>query len=1172
MNKQRPPRREDRARPEASGFPDPALLQAALDSGGLGFWEYDHVARDFQWSDEVAGLLDCGSASHDGGGFQVGIHPLDHARLVEALEAAAPLRGFAIRLRPDNGGPWRWVGCSGRVIEQSAEHRPLRSGGTLSRTSREATRHAICAPPSDHLRLVTDRIAGVFYIADAAIERMFYVSPAYEQIWGRPLEELYREPRSFLDAVHPEDRAAVEAALQTHMEGRLLDIEYRIIRPDGSIRWIWDRGFPVAAAAAAMARAVGVAQDITRRKLAESDARRLNAELQQRIALRAVELDAATRALRDTEARYRTIVESAQEGIWMIDGEARTTFVNPRMAELLGYTSAEMLGRPLFDFMHPEWQHVARKNLQRRADGIAEQHEFQFRRKNGTTLWGLISTNPLFDGEGQYAGALAMIVDIGERKKTEALNRKLAAIIEASSDLIATATPDGRIDYINRAGRALLGIKPTESLSHAEIGDYHTAPAYRRIIEEGLPAALNFGRWLGDNTLLTRGGAEIPVSQLILAQLHGETGQLEFISTICRDITDKKRAEEALLRLQQEQELILDTVPAMIFYKDTTNRILRVNALVAQSLGRPKDEIEGRHTAECFPEEAERYFQDDLIVIESGLPRLGIEEPIQVAPGEKRWFSTDKIPLKDDRGRVTGVLVMAIDITERKRAEISLRQSREDLAHAQAVGRIGSWRLELPANTVAWSSEAYRIFGISNDVPLDYAGFLSLVYPEDRETVDRTWQAALRGEAYQIEHRILAGDQLKWVSEKAELDFDESGHPTGAFGTVQDITERKLGEEALLEAHRRKDQFLATLAHELRNPLAPIGSAVKILQQQASDESIRTWCCDVIARQVGHLTQLVDDLLDVSRITRGKINLDWKPIPVAEIAQCALETSRPLIDARGHELTLSLPAEPAYVEGDRVRLTQILSNLLNNAAKYTDVGGTIELRIERSGDEIAFHVKDTGIGIPADALPHVFDMFSQLDHSLDRTEGGLGIGLSLARELARLHRGTIAAHSKGDGLGSEFIVRLPAVATPPGEPGAGAPLGDKVPVSHRILVVDDNRDAGDSLAALLTLDGHEVYVARDGLEAVEAAEAHCPEFILMDIGMPRMNGYEACRRIREQAWAREIPITALTGWGQDDDRRRADEAGFTHHLTKPVDIARLRRLIDALPSGAVDAR
>jgi signal transduction histidine kinase/ActR/RegA family two-component response regulator len=371
---------------------------------------------------------------------------------------------------------------------------------------------------------------------------------------------------------------------------------------------------------------------------------------------------------------------------------------------------------------------------------------------------------------------------------------------------------------------------------------------------------------------------------------------------------------------------------------------------------------------------------------------------------------------------------------------------------------------------------------------------------------------------------------------------------------------------ALKEADRRKDEFLATLAHELRNPLAPIRNSVQFLLGKGNPDPESNWVLEVIDRQVRHMARLLEDLLDVSRISHQKLELRKERVELAAVIQHAIETSRPLIDSNGHELTITLPDERIDLDADPVRMAQVFSNLLTNAAKYTEAGGHIRLEGQLRGSAVVVSVKDDGVGITAETLPRIFDMFSQETSVLDRSQGGLGIGLALVRGLVELHGGTIEARSDGAGKGSEFIVRLPVPEAVPLEAkpsDAAAPSsGDLMP--RRLLIVDDRKDSADSLAMLMRLAGHEVHTAYDGEEAIVAAENHVPEVVLLDIGMPRRNGYEACRHIRQQPWGRDMWLIALTGWGQEDDRRRTEEAGFDHHLVKPVDPDALIALLTSL--------
>jgi PAS domain S-box-containing protein len=380
------------------------------------------------------------------------------------------------------------------------------------------------------------------------------------------------------------------------------------------------------------------------------------------------------------------------------------------------------------------------------------------------------------------------------------------------------------------------------------------------------------------------------------------------------------------------------------------------------------------------------------------------------------------------------------------------------------------------------------------------------------------------------------------------------GGADGLIAVIRDVSERNRMVQALQDADRLKDEFLATLAHELRNPLAPVLNAVQLLHLRGPATPELQWVRDVILRQVRHLTRLIDDLMDVSRISRGKIELKRERIELAQAVKGAVETSRPLIEESGHELFVSVPARPIILDADLTRLTQVIWNLLNNAAKYMSRGGRIELCVEPQGTEVVVSVKDRGIGLPADKLPTIFGMFSQVESSLSRSQGGLGIGLYLVKRLVEMHGGSVEVHSEGLGKGAEFAIRLPISAGEESGQDVAARGATAVPASSlRILVVDDNLDAANSLAVLLRTMGNNVRTAHDGEEAVRAAGEFRPHVALLDIGMPKMNGYEAARAIRQQPWGQKLVLVAVTGWGQEEDKRRSKEAGFDHHLVKPVD-------------------
>jgi signal transduction histidine kinase/ActR/RegA family two-component response regulator len=398
---------------------------------------------------------------------------------------------------------------------------------------------------------------------------------------------------------------------------------------------------------------------------------------------------------------------------------------------------------------------------------------------------------------------------------------------------------------------------------------------------------------------------------------------------------------------------------------------------------------------------------------------------------------------------------------------------------------------------------------------------------------------------------------------------DASGRIVGISKIARDITERRRVEKALLDseaalkaADQRKNEFLATLAHELRNPLAPIRNSLHILRMAGTDDPSAARVQEMLERQVNHMSRLVDDLLDVARITSGRIDLRSEPVELASLIRGAVEVSKPLIDVASHRLATTLPSRPVTVKGDAVRLTQVIANLLNNAAKYMEPGGQIWLTATSQGDEAVISVRDTGIGIAPDMLPQVFQMFTQVDRDHKHTQGGLGVGLALAKQLVEMHGGWIEGRSKGKGQGSEFVVRLPlAEQQLPATDDSSPSIDQNQTRSSTILIVDDNKDAAHSLGLLLRMLGHDVQTANDGLSALEVLESYHPTVMLLDLGMPGMDGYEVVRRARELPQCKHTIFVALTGWGQEEDRQRTRDAGFDHHLLKPVNLGALKVLL-----------
>ena len=516
------------------------------------------------------------------------------------------------------------------------------------------------------------------------------------------------------------------------------------------------------------------------------------------------------------------------------------------------------------------------------------------------------------------------------------------------------------------------------------------------------------------------------------------------------------------------------------------------------------------------------------------------------------------------------IIISHAEAQEHARAEEDLRQSEERFyALANSISQL-AWICDKLGNVIWYNQRWLDYTGLSFEAMKGW-DWSKVQHPDHRErVVARVKLSAETGEPWEDTFPLRGKDgSYRWFLSRAVPIRDASGAIIRWFGTNTDVTELRDAQQTLLDSDRRKNEFLAMLAHELRNPLAPIRNSVQVLRLKGPADPDLQWAQEVVDRQVKQLTRLVDDLLDVSRISRGKIELVKQRVELQSIVHHAVAAAQSHIQNLDHELTVTLPPSPIYLHADPIRLSQVVGNLLNNACKFTDRGGHILLTVEVAsraasapGDYAVIRVRDSGIGIAADQRPRVFDMFVQVDTSLERSVSGLGLGLTLVKNLVEMHTGTVEVHSDGIGKGTEFVVCLPITAEAPDasppEPANGELRGTR---ARRILVVDDNRDSAESLVMLLKLLKHETHIAYDGLEAVKTAATCKPDVILLDIGLPKLNGYEACRQIREQPWGRGMIVVALTGWGQEEDRQRSKEAGFDGHLVKPVDLGALTGLL-----------
>ena len=647
------------------------------------------------------------------------------------------------------------------------------------------------------------------------------------------------------------------------------------------------------------------------------------------------------------------------------------------------------------------------------------------------------------------------------------------------------------------------------------------------------------------------------------------------------DISARKQAEEQLRQAQRLTQAIIDGAGALVFAKDLEGRYFLTNRAWRERVGLSEHQAHGATDEAVFgPQAAEAFRRNDQQVLASG--SLMVAEETTYLRGRPVTYLSSKFPLVNEAGRPYAVCGVSVDVTEQKRVEKKLAELLDaERRHAHLLAQLAkASRLVhacLTAEDIAnvLTQQAREIIGAHRacttlvpDGP--GARAIQAVSLADGTSIP---EAGGPAEAARMAGGMVLTVPLAGQDGRHLGVVQLSGRDIGEFSAEDEAVLAQLAAIAstglenarlyasLREADHRKDEFLATLAHELRNPLAPIRNGLEILRRSGQLVGSAARARDMMERQLAHMVRLVDDLLDVSRISRGKVDLRLAPLLVQAVLDHALEASRPAIDQGGHTLVLQVPAQPLQVSGDLTRLAQVVSNLLNNAAKYTPSGGRIELAARAEAGRAVIEVADNGTGISADMLPRVFDLFAQVDRTLARSQGGLGIGLSLARQLVSLHGGEIVAESPGLGLGSRFTVRLPLAAEPPPSSLPATPRGPGATPAARVLVVDDNVDGAESLALMLGLLGHEVRTAHDGASALQAAAQWRPEVVLLDIGLPGMSGYDVARSLRTQRPAGDLMLVAVTGWGTQEDQRRSAEAGFDHHLTKPVEAAALEAVL-----------
>lgn len=738
--------------------------------------------------------------------------------------------------------------------------------------------------------------------------------------------------------------------------------------------------------------------------------------------------------------------------------------------------------------------------------------------------------------------------------------QRLALLASAVPTLIAAIDRDEVYRFCNRAYAEWLG-RPYEEIVGRRVREVIGEEAYATVAV-GLEAALT-GESLNVEERLRLPSGERKYLLAAYIPERDASGEVVGVYSAASDITDRRRAEERLLASERNFRAIFELSGCGKAQADpNTHRFTRVNRKFCEITGYHERELLRMTWADLtHPEDVETDWPQIRSVLRGEKPSWTRENRYIRKDGSVVWVMVSGSVIRDAGGNLSSMIATISDVTSRRLAEDAVR---ENEARYRAIVESQTEMIcrFRPSGEILFVNAPYARARRMISNRLLGADFWEFIQEEDRPRV-RAALEGLRPEApsCRVESRFLTADGPRWTLwTNHGIAFDEAGRPTEVQSTGVDVSELREAQEALKTADRRKDEFLAMLGHELRNPLAPIRSGLQLLEFEATSESDRSETLSVMSGQVDHLVRLVDDLLDVSRIVRGRIALQRQPVDLRAVVRRAREVVAGDVASRGQTLAIDLPDEPLWADGDPVRLAQVLENLLVNASKYNVRGGKIDLSARRDGKLITIRVRDTGIGIDPELLPTVFELFAQAGRSIDRAEGGLGLGLALVQNLVRLHGGTVKAHSDGHDSGSEFTVQLPAIETPAQVRTEPSSIG--VSRRRRMLLVDDNAAALFVLSKLIAkLGDHEIVTAADGPAALAQAKTTRPEIALLDIGLPGMDGFEVARQMRSDPDLTGMTLIALTGYGQEEDRRKSRDAGFDRHLVKPVSIDDLRALL-----------
>ena len=878
---------------------------------------------------------------------------------------------------------------------------------------------------------------------------------------------------------------------------------------------------------------------------------------------------------------------------------------NDAYADILGQKHPAALGQPLYAVgseLRADIEPLVNQALAGEPVSF-EDACFTLRRSGADEqVWFSVSYTPVDGPDGQVAGVYCALSEttasvLAERRRQAETHWLYSLFEQAPSFMAVVRGPEHVYELANRAYQQLVGCSEVVGKPFRALGSKTDGQDYGALLDQvrasgtaftGSRMPVRFGQQPG-------GPAELRFIDFVFQPISGLDGSVNGVFIEGNDVTAQACAEDELQasqrcaqRAAQRLDALLQAAPVGILLADADGTLLRSNPAYRALWGdHPLDRKVGDFVewkawwADHSPQHGQRLEPRQWALAralrgEEEAPRDLIEIEPFGQPGVRRTVLNCGAPVRDAAGKIIGSVIAQMDISDRVQIEAQLRETvAKYLTIANTLPQI-IWSTQADGHHDYFNQQWYDYTGIAQG-SANGEGWRALLHPDDCALAAKKWQHSLAtGEPYEIEYRLRHhANQYRWVLGRARPVRNAQGAISRWMGTCTDIHEKKLAQERLQTSDRLKDEFLAMLAHELRNPLAPITTAADLLSRSTLDAQGVGQLSAVIGRQARHMTRLIDDLLDASRVTRGQVSLEAQPVDMNSIAAEAIEQIRPLLEAKAHQLDLQLPAAPAMVRGDRLRLVQVLVNVLGNAIRYTTSGGRIALQMAAQGGQLTLSVQDNGIGMSDELLAVAFELFSQGERSADRSQGGLGIGLALVRSLVQLHGGSVALCSPGLGLGSELTIRLPGLAAGDGPQPADADEASAAPAGRplRILVVDDNADAARLLGMFLELLGHEVHVQFHPAAAIDCARQVLPDLCLLDIGLPDMDGYTLARQLRLIPGLQSAVLAAVTGYSQPRDKRAALAAGFDFHFAKPIDSKQLQAWLAGIgaPPAVADA-